>query len=102
MSLTFLNRSIFDYGRWVGIVYLQDPKMDYHHFIRDNNESCCSLTGCDDLYLTGTWETELHMDQVRDYVNEALSYGAIIGPFQNLQESFHTSPLMTRDKQDSI
>ena len=44
---------------------------------------------------------EIHLDQVRNYIKEELSHGAVIGPFGNLPLSFHISPLMTRDKQDS-
>ena len=36
-----------------------------------------------------------------DSSKEELSHKAIIGPFEELPGSFHISPLMTRDKQDS-
>ena len=41
------------------------------------------------------------IEHVRRYVEEELQYGAIIGPFYILPCSLHTSPLMTRAKQDS-
>ena len=44
---------------------------------------------------------EVYMDQVRSYIKEELSQGAVIGPFDKLPPSFHISPLMTWDKQDS-
>ena len=44
---------------------------------------------------------EIHVDQVRNYLKEELSHGAVIGPFDILPPAFHTSPPMTRDKQDS-
>ena len=44
---------------------------------------------------------DTHLDQVKNYIQEELSHRAIIGPFKNLPSSFHISPLMTRDKQDS-
>ena len=40
-------------------------------------------------------------DQVQDYLNTEISHGAILGPFKNLPFKIHTSPLMTRPKQDS-
>ena len=43
----------------------------------------------------------MHLNQVRNYIKEELSHGAIIGPFDGRPHSFHISPLMTRDKQDS-
>ena len=44
---------------------------------------------------------EIHLDQVKNYIKEELSHGAIIGPFDDLPPLFHVSPLITRDKQDS-
>ena len=44
---------------------------------------------------------DLHIDQVKNYIKKELSYEAMIGPFDDLPPSFHISPLMTRDKQDS-
>ena len=45
---------------------------------------------------------EIHLDHVKNYIQEELSHKAIIGPFEKLPLSFHISPLMTRDKQDSV
>ena len=45
---------------------------------------------------------EVHLDHVKNYIQEELSHKAIIGPFEKLPLSFHISPLMTRDKQDSV
>ena len=44
---------------------------------------------------------DIHLDQVKNYIQEELSHKAITGPFQYFPLSFHISPLMTRDKQDS-
>ena len=44
---------------------------------------------------------DTHLNHVKAYVQEELSHKAIIGPFEELPGSFHISPLMTRDKQDS-
>ena len=44
---------------------------------------------------------DIHLNHVKAYVQEQLSHKAIIGPFEELPGSFHISPLMTRDKQDS-
>ena len=38
---------------------------------------------------------------VRQYVQDDLQYEAIIGPFDKIPCRLHTSPLMTRAKQDS-
>ena len=57
----------------------------------------CKLQSVDSNHKSA----EVHMDQVRSYIKEELSQAALIGPFDRLPPSFHTSPLMTRDKQDS-
>ena len=44
---------------------------------------------------------DIYLNHVKDYVQEELSHKAIIGPFDQLPLTFHISPLMTRDKQDS-
>ena len=52
VSLSLLNKSTFHNGRWVHIVYLQDPEMEvkgYYELVKDINESHCSLTGCGHL-----------------------------------------------------
>ena len=41
------------------------------------------------------------IEHVRHYVEEELQYEAIIGPFDTVPCPLHTSPLMTRAKQDS-
>ena len=45
---------------------------------------------------------EILLDHIKNYIQEELSHKAIIGPFEKLPFSFHISPLMTRDKQDSV
>ena len=39
--------------------------------------------------------------QVQGYLDKKISHGAILGPFKDLPFKIHTSPLMTRPKQDS-
>ena len=45
---------------------------------------------------------DIHVEHVKNYIQEELSHSAIIGPFEDLPFPFHISPLMTRDKQDSV
>ena len=57
----------------------------------------CQLQSVDSNHKSA----DMHLDQVQNYIKEELSHKAIVGPFQHLPLSFHVSPLMTRDKQDS-
>ena len=41
------------------------------------------------------------IEHVKQYVEEELQHGAIIGPFETVPCTLHLSPLMTRAKQDS-
>ena len=43
-----------------------------------------------------------NLDHVSDYVQEELSYRAMIGPFDHKPVPLHVSPLMVRDKQTLI
>ena len=81
--------------------YLKDwdqqlPDLLEYEFPLDFDRTC-SLQSVDSNHKSA----DIHMDQVRSYIQEELAHKAIIGPFQNLPPSFHISPLMTRDKQDS-
>ena len=74
----------------------QLPDLLEYRFPLDFDRTC-TLQSVDSNHKSA----ETHMNQVRDYIQEELAHRAIIGPFQNLPPSFHISPLMTRDKQDS-
>ena len=41
-------------------------------------------------------------DHVDEYIKEELSYGAMLGPFDQKPLHLHVSPFMTREKADSI
>ena len=47
---------------------------------------------------TSATEYAEHIDQ---YISEELQYGALYGPFQEIPNPIHISPLMTRAKQNS-
>ena len=74
----------------------QRPDLIQYGFPLDFNRHCKLQST-----FSNRKSAELHMDQIINYLKDELSYGVIIGPFDKLPPSFHTSPLMTRDKQDS-
>ena len=76
--------------------YQQIPDLLQYGFLLDFDRNCSLQT-----VSSNHKSAEIHIDQVTNYIQEELSYGAITGTFDNLPLSFHTSPLMTRDKQDS-
>ena len=40
-------------------------------------------------------------EHVTTYINEELSYSAMLGPFDHKSTQLHISPFVTREKQDS-
>ena len=53
------------------------------------------------LDLTSTPHNHQFLDHVDTYIQEELSYQAIIGPFNQMSFKMHTSPFMTREKAGS-
>ena len=43
-----------------------------------------------------------NVQHVQSYIEEELEFNAILGPFDNKPIPLHVSPLMVRDKQDSL
>ena len=65
-----------------------------------------SLDFCRNKLLVSTEQNHtsaiLHATHVNDYIQEEVGFRAMIGPFKQKPCPLHVSPLMVRDKQDSL